>query len=171
MIATGTLAQAQVFVNGTSATTTNVTNTSVLLEFQQNVDKGIILPWTNGEVASPVNGTIILDANARKVKAFSNNAWIDLSRGAKTTNAIDLTLQQAPNVENASAKVVIGDVNGAPDGILVLNSTDRAMVLPKVESPHLFISNPAAGMMVYDPINNLLCLYNGTEWSFWKPAN
>ena len=54
-------------------------------------------------------------------------------------------------------------------GILVLADTDKAMVLPKVASPHLNIVNPAAGMMVYDTTSKQLAVFNGTVWSFWKP--
>ncbi len=171
MLLSGFFGSAQVFVNGTSTTTTNTTNSSVLLEFQSGLNKGIILPWTSGEVADPANGTFILDTSARKVKVFSNNAWFDLSGGARTENAIDFTLQSAPFTESTDAKVVIGEETSTADGILVLEATDKAMVLPKVEDPHLNIANPAPGMMVYDSVNNLLCLYNGTEWSYWKPGN
>ena len=70
-----------------------------------------------------------------------------------------------------TAKVVIG---GNPDtdttpGILVLADTDKAMVLPKVASPHLTIINPAPGMMAYDTVKNQLAVFNGKVWSFWKP--
>lgn len=54
-------------------------------------------------------------------------------------------------------------------GILILSDADKAMILPKVASPHLNIINPAAGMMVYDTVNRQLAVYNGTVWSFWKP--
>ena len=64
--------------------------------------------------------------------------------------------------------------SGNPDtdptpGLLVLADTDKAMVLPKVASPHLNIVNPAAGMMVYDTTSKQLAVFNGTVWSFWKP--
>ncbi|WP_426480116.1 hypothetical protein [Chryseobacterium sp. R2ACT005] len=46
---------------------------------------------------------------------------------------------------------------------------NKAMILPKIASPHLNIVNPAAGMMVYDTTKKQLAIYNGTVWSFWKP--
>ena len=54
-------------------------------------------------------------------------------------------------------------------GILVLADTNKAMVLPKVASPHLNIVNPSPGMMVYDTTSKQLAVFNGTVWSFWKP--
>ena len=61
--------------------------------------------------------------------------------------------------------------NDTTPGILVLQDSDKAMVLPKVASPHLKIVNPAAGMMVYDTTNNCLKIFNGTVWScYTTPA-
>ena len=85
-------------------------------------------------------------------------------------NNIDSSLQD--NIkESDNAKAAIG-INGDSDttaGILVLTDTDKAMVLPKVASPHLTIQNPAPGMMVFDTVKRQLAVYNGTVWSFWKP--
>jgi hypothetical protein len=52
-------------------------------------------------------------------------------------------------------------------GILVLEDANKAMILPKVASPHLNIISPAAGMMVYDTQKKQLAVFNGTVWSFW----
>lgn len=54
-------------------------------------------------------------------------------------------------------------------GILVLSDSDKAMILPKVENPHINIINPTAGMLVYDTVSKQLAVFNGTVWTFWKP--
>ena len=59
-------------------------------------------------------------------------------------------------------------LDSAP-GILVLTDTNKAMILPKVASPHLNIINPSAGMMAYDTVKRQLAVFNGTVWSFYKP--
>ena len=85
-------------------------------------------------------------------------------------NSIDSSLQDNKK-ELDNAKAAIGN-NGDIDttiGILVLTDTNKAMVLPKVASPHLNIINPSAGMMVFDTVKKQLAVYNGTVWSFWKP--
>ncbi|WP_279195775.1 hypothetical protein [Chryseobacterium indoltheticum] len=64
--------------------------------------------------------------------------------------------------------VRIGTPTATP-GILVLEDTNKAMILPRVASPHLNIINPAPGMMVYDTTAKQLAVFNGTVWSFWKP--
>ncbi len=176
-----------------------VTNPSISLEFYDNVDntKGLVLPWTStvnnqpvvynattgagyrGMQGTVVDGTIILDLSDKKVKYRRNGAWSNLtgdlpltagSTNYTTFNAIDSSLQDNKK-EGATAKAAIG-ANGATDttsGILVLTDTNKAMVLPKVVSPHLNIKNPTPGMMAYDTTKKQLAVYNGTVWSFWKP--
>lgn len=149
-----------------------VSNTSsVSLEFGDG-NKGIVLPWVNSQSAvegkGAVDGTLIFDSSDKKVKLRANGAWVDLTKD--TTGSVNTSLQSS-KVEKESAKVVIGK-NGATDttnGILVLSDKDRAMVLPKVASPHLNIVNPAAGMMVYDTTSRQLAVFNGSVWTFWKP--
>lgn len=146
----------------------SVSNTSVSLEFG-NANKGIILPWvtSQGAVTGAVNGTIIYDVADKKVKYLKGGTWFDLTRD--NTGAVDTSIQDNLQESN-SAKAAIGS-SGAADttpGILVLTDTDKAMVLPRVASPHLNIINPAAGMMVYDTFNHLIAVYNGTVWSFWR---
>lgn len=131
------------------------------------------------------NGTIIFDLSDKQVKYRKDGAWfslttasfplsyIDSSNATVTVNsvtdflAVDSSLQDNAK-ENTTAKAVIG-TNTNTIGILVLSDTNRAMVLPKVASPHLNIKNPTPGMMAYDTVKRQLAVFNGTIWSFWKP--
>ncbi|NML70813.1 hypothetical protein HHL23_13555 [Chryseobacterium sp. RP-3-3] len=176
-----------------------VTNPSISLEFYDNADntKGLVLPWTSTVINQPiaynstteagyrgmqgtvVDGTIIFDLSDKKVKYMKNGTWsaltgaLPLIAGATTYssfNAVDSSLQDSKK-EGASAKAAIGG-NSTTDttaGILVLTDANRAMVLPKVASPHLNIKNPTPGLMAYDTTKKQLAVYNGTVWSFWKP--
>ena len=165
-------------------------NPSVSLEFYDNADnaRGIILPWVDGVsntapfiTNSPiteivVNGTLVYDTSDKKVKVKYTTGWRDLSKDATGTTVDPLTSVDGLTLQNSitdldNAKVQIG---GDPDtdttpGILVLADTNKAMVLPKVASPHLNIVNPSPGMMVYDTTKKQLAVFNGTVWSFWKP--
>lgn len=150
----------------------SVTNTSVSLEFGDDTTekKGIVMPWVTSaaSVTGAVNGTIIYDIFDKKVKYLKNGTWFDLS--VDTTGSVVTTDQDSLN-ELASAKAAIGKdaATDSTPGILVLTDTDKAMILPKVATPHLNIKNPAAGMMVYDKTNRQLAIFNGTNWTFWKP--
>lgn len=147
----------------------SVSNTSVSLEFN-NGNKGIILPWVTsaGAVTGAVDGTVIYDTTDRKVKYRKSGAWKDMSIDA--TGTVNTALQNA-KTESAAAKVTIGgnSSTNATAGILVLADDNKAMVLPKMDRPHLNIVNPAAGTIAYDTANHQLAVFNGTVWSFWKP--
>lgn len=163
---------------------TTTTNPSISLEFGDyvaNQGKGIVLPWVTSAAATTgsVTGTLILDVNDKIVKyRNSPTTWFNLSKNETTVvdgttnfdttgsvnNGLQTSITDAPD-----AKVGIGTVNSSIPGILVLEDTNKAMVLPKVPSPHTNIINPEPGTLAYDTVTKQLAVYNGTVWSFWKP--
>lgn len=144
---------------------TNVTNSSVSLEFANTENRGLILPYVENNSGISQNGTIIYNTSDHKVKYLKSGTWFDLS--VDTTGTADLSIQTT-KTENTGAKVSIGSPTSTA-GILVLEASNKAMILPKVSNPHLNLINPAAGMMVYDTNARQLAIYNGSVWSFWKP--
>ena len=152
----------------------SVSSPSVSLEFGTG-NKGILLPWVTGvsTVTGAVNGTLVYNTTDKKVYVKYASGWKDLSVDATGTTVDPITNVDGLTLQNSlddldTAKVSIGTPTSTP-GILVLEDTNKAMVLPKVASPHLNIVNPAAGMMVYDTTSKQLAVFNGTVWSFWKP--
>ncbi|WP_374442452.1 hypothetical protein [Epilithonimonas sp.] len=160
-----------------------VSNPSVSLEFgntytitpvSNTQPKGLILPWVNGTSnAAPFitgssasetvqNGTLVYDTNDKKVKVKYASGWKDLS---VSTGTVNTALQDALS-DLSGTKVSIGSTTSTP-GILVLEDTNKAMVLPKVASPHINIINPDPGMIVYDAVKKQLVIYNGSYWTFW----
>jgi len=159
----------------------NISTNSVLLEFGTDDDKGIILPYVEN-VPTGVNdtkgGTLIFDVSSNaeyKVKVKNENAgWSDLSvqSGYSMAVANDVKIPQAtPLADKAGAKVIIGNSASTTDGILVLESTDKAMVLPIVSS-FTAIKNPSPGMMAFlkgaTAEKHRLIVFNGQKWAFWK---
>jgi hypothetical protein len=143
---------------------TTLESASSSVEFG-NENRGLVLPWVAGTsgIQNVVNGTLVFDTSDMKVKVYQNNLWKDLSVDA--TGTADTSLQD--NLpDNINAKVSIG-TSSSVNGILVLEDSTKAMVLPKVAFPHLNIISPAAGMMVYDTQKKQLAVFNGTVWSFW----
>lgn len=130
-----------------------------------NENRGLVLPWvtnTSG-IQNVVNGTMVFDTSDMKVKVYQNNLWKDLS--VDTTGTADTSLQDSLT-DHPDAKVSVGTPSSV-SGILVLEDDNKAMILPKMASPHLNIISPAAGMMVYDTQKKQLAVFNGTVWSFW----
>lgn len=162
-----TFTRAQIIISEIDNPTSS--STSSVLEFGTE-KRGILLPWVTSAagVTGSVDGTIIFDVTDKKVKYKKAGTWFDLT--VNTNGAINTALQD-PLTEQGAAGVKIG-TNGDADttpGVLVLTDTDKAMILPKVTSPHLNIINPSPGMMVYDSATRQLAVFNGTVWSYWKP--
>lgn len=162
---------------------TSLSSASVLLEFGDTKDKGIILPYveTLPSEGTPqaIGGTLIFDVSSNsefKIKVKNQNTgWSDLSiqSGYSTAVSDAAKIPQANSLGNStSAKVIIGAENSTADGILVLESTDKAMVLPIVED-HNAIKNPSPGMMALlkglTALEHRLIVFNGQKWTFWRP--
>ena len=177
-------ASSQVIINADAATakTTLTSATSVLLEFGSDGDKGIILPYVETVPTGANNskgGTLIFDVSANgeyKVKVKNENSgWTDLSveSGYSTTVAnVVKAPQPAALTDNASAKAIIGSSTSSTEGVLVLESATKAMILPTV-SNFTDIKNPSPGMMAFlkhtsDNTKHRLIVFNGQKWAFWE---
>lgn len=170
LLAGFTLANAQVIIG--DAIGTAAVKTSVLLEFAVG-NKGLILPYvTTLPALTPITqGTILLDAStatAARVKFSDGTNWVDLS-GQTADITAALAIQPA-SVPETTSKSIIGARSSTADGVLVLESSTKAMVLPQVDKVSDILS-PSPGMMVY--VNKAgakrLAVYNGSKWSYWKP--
>lgn len=148
----------------------SVTNSSVSIEFGTE-NRGLILPYVENKAGVSEEGTLIYDTTDHKVKYLNgSNSWVNYSEDDGTADTIgeaDLSIQTGKS-DLLTAKVGIGNPTST-DGILVLEDNNKAMILPKVASPHENIINPAPGMMVYDITKKQLAVYNGKVWTFWKP--
>lgn len=148
----------------------DVANGSVSIQFSDAENRGLVIPYVIDKSGITQNGTIVYDITDHKVKYLKDtNSWFDLSIDG--SGVADVSIQGNDKTEQPGAKVSI-DTTGGTDttaGILVLVDSNKAMVLPKVASPHLTIMSPSAGMLVYDTTKRQLAVYNGSVWSFWKP--
>lgn len=173
LVVSGT-AFSQVIIGDALGTATD--KTSVLLDFATGQSKGIILPYVKVKPAGAglVEGTIILDATdptKAKVKYYNGSpTWVDLSNGNEADITSAMSIQYSTITEDASAKTIMGSNFSAADGVLVLESATKAMVLPMVASTD-DVPNPAPGMLVY--VNKTgakrLAVFNGEGWTYWKP--
>ncbi|KPE51588.1 hypothetical protein [Chryseobacterium indologenes] len=180
------LVKSQVVLGGDAGTAAD--KTSVLLDFAASQNKGIVVPYVetlpadNSAQSKP--GTIIFDVSGNteyKVKVKNTNntspSWTDLSGQSGYSSAVENIVKtaQASLTDVSSAKVIIGANASAADGILILESSNKAMVLPIV-SDYTAIKNPAPGMIAFlkpgtDPSRYRLIIFNGQKWSFWAPSS
>lgn len=142
--------------------------TSVLMEFAKTENRGLILPYVTDKSGTFAPGSIILNAttaNAAKVEFYDGANWNDLS--FNTANISSFLGMQPVAKENPDAKVIVGNDISSADGIMVLESATKAMVLPTVNS-YSDIVDPAPGMMVLqnNGTEKVLAFYNGSKWTF-----
>ena len=140
---------------------------SGILDFPLLTTKGIILPnVTNSSLMTPVTrGTLVYD-NTTKNAQYYDGAWKTLNILSAADNAS--TPLPGSDLPNTKVGVIIGKQSTTAEGVLVLESDTKALILPKVESPVANIKSPVAGTMVYDPTKKIMAIYNGKDWSFWK---
>lgn len=138
-----------------------LTNPSVLLEFNTEA-KGIILPSV-ASAPGAVGGTFVFNTADRSVQVFQNTGWTLL-----TDSSQGVIHSFSNSGTESGAGMIIGANTSAKPGVLVMESTTKAMVLPKVANPHLNIRGAIAGTMVYDTASSSLAVYDGAQWSYWK---
>lgn len=142
-----------------------VDGSSTILDFDNTSGntKGLILPGTSGFPAgSLVNGTFIFDVTDNKVKVYENDAWKSLS-DTGSSSAI-----AANNSAEIGKGVIMGEATSSADGVLVLESQNKAMILPQIATPHFNVKNPYPGMMCYDTTSKTLAVFDGSVWNYWK---
>ena len=136
-------------------------NSSVLLDFGTD-PKGIILP-TVEDAPTATEGTFVVNSTSGSVQVLDGTGWKNLTKEG------ELEVHAFTNDgTDVGEGVILGATTSDKPGVLVLESTTQALVLPKVANPHLTILNPIAGTMVYDTVGDVIAVYDGTNWNYWK---
>lgn len=149
---------------GVGVETINV-GASAILDFPDSATKGILLPKvTNKTSAGTVSGTFVFDMATKKIAFYGDNEWVDMTE----ETSVSITAHDTANFQELSSNgVKIEDgTDTAPNGVLSLASTERALALPKVEGVST-IPSPQPGMICYDTVRKSMAVYNGEFWYFW----
>ncbi|MGU3376559.1 hypothetical protein [Chryseobacterium sp. M5A1_1a] len=144
----------------------NVDGNNTILDFNSTPTNtlGLILPAvdTLPALTASNNGTFLFDKTDKMVKMYEKNGWVLLS-DAGNTNAI---------ISNSSPEigrdVIIGAPSSSAKGILVLESNNKALILPKISNPHISVKSPYPGMLCYDTVSKSLAVFDGINWNYWK---
>jgi hypothetical protein len=115
-------------------------HSDAILDFPTGQNKGIILPMVESlpTGSGATNGTFLIDRTDGRVKVKQNGVWLNLTRTANLTSA---TYDFNSSADTADG-VIIGATSSVASGVLVLESTNKALMLPRVVSPHLNIKKP-----------------------------
>ncbi|MCW1148817.1 hypothetical protein [Flavobacterium lacisediminis] len=158
MLITNLVIYSQVGIETTSI------HTDAILDFPTGQNKGIVLPMVEvlptGVAAS--NGTFLIDKTDGRVKVRQNGIWLNLT-GTSSLSSYSVN----PSADTFDG-VIIGATSSSASGVLVLESTNKALMLPKVVSPHINIKSPYPGLMCYDTTKNAIAVFNGTAWYYWN---
>ena len=153
-----------------SSNNSQFSSESVLIEFDDSAEnsKGLILPMVISKDPLSVDGTLLYDAEDFKFKVKQDGQWIDMNEVKPNWRPV-LELTNMRDVVGAG--VTISDetiTNENSVGVLVLSSTNKAMVLPKIKSPDIKVVNPYVGMICYDTDSEMLAMFDGAVWNYWK---
>ena len=141
-------------------------------------NRGILLP----KVANTANiagagGALAFNIEEQRVEfynAANGGEWLPLS-AAKTGGAVSgaehagSANRFADFTDAAGMLIEAGTTSGeaVPEGVLVLESNNKALILPQVENAAL-LPSPKPGLICYDMYSKSIAVFNGTEWSFWN---
>lgn len=156
----GVTSKAQIVIS--NSTNPTLTNDSVLLEFGSEA-KGIILPSVSSATGA-VAGTFIVNTSSKAIQYYDGTAWIDLTTSGELVPH-NFVNSGSTDIGNG---VIMGATTTTKPGVLVLESTTKALVLPKVANPHQAILSAVAGTMVYDTVSDSIAVYDGANWSYWN---
>ena len=144
-----------------------VANSSVLLDFGTD-GKGIILPSVD-TAPGAVGGTFIFNTTENTVQVWEGKNTGGTGGWTNLTVQGDAVSHSFINAGSDTGDgVIIGASSSSKPGVLVLESTDKAMVLPLIASPHLNMVGAIAGTMVYDTDADMIAIYDGANWNYWK---
>lgn len=133
--------------------------------------KGIILPAVavspafvpvNPSTNHPQNGTFLFDRQTAKVRMFENGNWMDMTDPGTSSATIPVTGTETGN------GVIIGAASSSAKGALVLESANKAIILPHIKNPHLTVKSPYPGMICFDTVSKSVAVFDGNKWSYWK---
>ncbi|MXV39402.1 hypothetical protein GO491_12095 [Flavobacteriaceae bacterium Ap0902] len=130
-------------------------------------DGGILLPYVaDPATAGSESGTLIYNATDGAVYVQDNaNSWVAITGVPSDVNNI-ASHDVAQFGENSAEGAVINNtgIDATATGVLVLETADRALALPKINGVET-LESPKAGMMVYDVKRKALAIFNGEVWT------
>lgn len=135
-----------------------------LLDFATNTTNGILLPIVETLPTDAKEGTILMDKNDKIIKMYTGLIWVPLSDAGSITG---ITFNASAEIAGTNRVIMGASTSNAP-GVLVLESANKALILPKVATPHTNVKSPYPGMICYDTTSKSLAVFDGLKWSYWK---
>lgn len=146
---------AQVAIGKTSVDGSGIldfgTSTSTIRTIVMNP---INLPACN----AAARGAIASNAATGQLATCNGTAW---TNNGSTSSSVTVS---GTDVGNG---VILGNPSTTASGALILEATDKALILPKYAYPDLQVKIPTRGALVYDTTRKAVVYYNGTAWQIF----
>ncbi|MBB4807596.1 hypothetical protein HNP38_002902 [Chryseobacterium defluvii] len=101
-------------------------------------------------------GTIAFDEITGSFRYYNGTGWSVADAGGVTGG-------NPTNTDTNTKGVIIGASASSVQGAVILEASNKALVLPKVSNA-LVIASPPKGLIVYDMALKAVQVYNGTSW-------
>lgn len=139
-----------------------------IMDFPADATKGILLPRVvnTNEIPSAI-GAMAFNLAEQRVELFHpTNGWVAMTENSETDI---IALSNFDELNPANGVIISNEENteDVPVGVLVFESTNKALILPQVVDVTLMPS-PQAGMIAYDMSRQSMAIFNGSVWSFWN---
>lgn len=137
-----------------------VTNSSCLLEFGPEV-RGIRMPLvSNATAITTSQGSMVFDTTTGSFRYFNGTSWSTATAGGTTGGS--------PTGADSGNGVIIGaNTTTATGGALIMEATNKALVLPQGNNVEYRILTPARGLMLWDTAKKAVAVYDGTKWTYF----
>jgi hypothetical protein len=118
-------------------------------------------------VINPIN---LPTCNASTLGAIASNAstgQFSTCNGTTWTNNGTVSSSVTVSGTDSGNGVILGATSSSTSGALILEATDKALILPKYSYPDLQIKIPTRGALVYDTTRKAVVYYNGSAWQIF----
>ena len=115
-----------------------------------------------GTTTSANNGTFLFDKSDNKLKMYEAGSWRTISETGEASAIVANTSAEAADEQGT----IIGSDTSEAKGVLVLESSDKALYLPRVFKPAINVKSPYPGMMCYDYYSHSIAIFDGKVWNY-----
>ena len=139
-----------------------------IMDFPESATKGILLPRVENTTETPVaGGALAFNLTTQQVEVF--NPLIGWQAMTENSETDIIALSNFDELNPANGVIISNEENteDVPVGVLVFESTNKALILPQLVDVTLMPS-PEAGMIAYDISTQSMDIFNGSVWSFWN---
>ncbi len=135
-----------------------VADKSAMLDVSSTT-KGVLIPRTLPQsISSPAAGLIIFNTSTNKINYYNGSQWKTVCSISTGTAGASTSQTSAGFAINSSGEAP------APSAVLDIQSTDKGLLVPRMNEWDKNAILPTAGLIIYNTFANTLQFWNGSKW-------